>query len=43
MINVVEFFKNLPKKTCSKCGKAIKEEQSECYINNCENCRNKEN
>ncbi|HZG73992.1 MAG TPA: protein YhfH [Chondromyces sp.] len=35
--NIVEFFKNLPAKECSKCGDHI-EEQHECYGNTCSNC-----
>ncbi|WP_343795349.1 protein YhfH [Bacillus carboniphilus] len=35
--NVLEFFRNLPKKQCHECGNAI-EEQHECYGNVCENC-----
>ncbi|QTD41147.1 protein YhfH [Sporosarcina sp. Te-1] len=35
--NVVEFFKNLPPKTCMACGEEI-EEQHECYSNTCEEC-----
>ncbi|WP_335870162.1 protein YhfH [Bacillus sp. 2205SS5-2] len=37
LINVVDFFKNLPAKQCSNCGETI-EEQHECYGNQCENC-----
>ncbi|WP_069202997.1 protein YhfH [Bacillus testis] len=33
----VEFFKNLPPKKCTECGKAI-EEQHECYGNTCDQC-----
>ncbi|MEI5906472.1 protein YhfH [Bacillus spongiae] len=39
LTNVVDFFKNLPAKKCSKCGEKI-EEQHECYGNHCENCLN---
>ncbi|WP_082798910.1 protein YhfH [Metasolibacillus sp. FSL H7-0170] len=35
--NVVEFFRNLPEKTCVQCGNKM-EEQSECYSHSCENC-----
>lgn len=35
--NVIEFFKNLPAKTCAECGKEI-EEQHECYSNKCDEC-----
>lgn len=38
--NVVEFFKNLPKKSCVKCGSTM-EEQSECYSHHCEDCLSK--
>ncbi|WP_064965379.1 protein YhfH [Ornithinibacillus contaminans] len=35
--NVLEFFRTLPKKTCQQCGQEINE-QSDCYINICEEC-----
>ncbi|KAF0818020.1 YhfH family protein [Cytobacillus firmus] len=35
--NIMEFFRNLPAKQCSECGKSI-EEQHECYGNKCEKC-----
>ncbi|WP_100330549.1 protein YhfH [Bacillus xiapuensis] len=35
--NIVDFFKNLPAKQCSKCGSYI-DEQHECYSNFCEEC-----
>ncbi|TQR19032.1 protein YhfH [Psychrobacillus vulpis] len=35
--NVIEFFRNLPKKKCDKCGEPI-EEQHECYGNHCDKC-----
>jgi len=35
--NVLEFFKNLPAKTCVTCGTEIIE-QHECYINKCDKC-----
>ncbi|WP_010093682.1 protein YhfH [Ornithinibacillus scapharcae] len=37
MLNVLEFFRNLPKKKCQKCGQDILE-QADCYINICEEC-----
>ncbi|WP_076558744.1 protein YhfH [Salimicrobium flavidum] len=37
MMNVVEFFRNLPKKQCSKCGSVI-QEQADCYGNTCQEC-----
>ncbi|WP_114352914.1 protein YhfH [Saliterribacillus persicus] len=37
MINVIEFFRNLPKKKCAKCGGNITE-QADCYNNVCDNC-----
>jgi hypothetical protein len=33
--NIIEFFKNLPAKVCTSCGKEI-EEQHECYGNQCD-------
>lgn len=42
MQEVVEFFKNLPEKTCQECGTVIKEEQCECYVTTCEKCSKKE-
>lgn len=35
--NIVEFFRNLPAKTCTECGDSVAE-QHECYSNKCENC-----
>ncbi|MDQ0214774.1 NADH pyrophosphatase NudC (nudix superfamily) [Oikeobacillus pervagus] len=35
--SIVDFFKNLPAKKCSKCGKQM-EEQHECYGTVCNNC-----
>lgn len=35
--NALEFFRNLPPKTCTECGDVI-EEQHECYGNKCEKC-----
>ena len=37
LVNVIEFFKNLPAKTCTTCGDEIAE-QHECYHNECEKC-----
>ncbi|MBP2004109.1 MULTISPECIES: protein YhfH [Halobacillus] len=37
MMNVIEFFRNLPKKQCTKCGHAI-QEQADCYGNVCDEC-----
>nr|WP_198134439.1 protein YhfH [Pontibacillus litoralis] len=37
MMNVMEFFKSLPKKKCTKCNNAI-QEQADCYGNICEEC-----
>ncbi|WP_144512208.1 protein YhfH [Bacillus sp. FJAT-22090] len=37
--NVIEFFRNLPEKTCATCGETI-EEQHECYGNQCDKCNN---
>ncbi|QPC46008.1 protein YhfH [Mangrovibacillus cuniculi] len=37
LTNVMEFFRELPKKTCTKCGEHI-EEQHECYGNVCDHC-----
>lgn len=36
--NVVEFYKNLPPKTCVTCGEEM-EEQHECYSTTCEECK----
>ena len=35
--NVVEFFRNLPAKVCTDCGKAMSE-QHECYGSKCDSC-----
>ena len=35
--SIVEFFKNLPAKKCTDCGKTI-EEQADCYGNTCDQC-----
>nr|WP_064971740.1 protein YhfH [Ornithinibacillus californiensis] len=37
MKSVLEFFRNLPKRKCQKCGLDINE-QADCYINICEEC-----
>ncbi|MGD6801521.1 YhfH family protein [Rossellomorea vietnamensis] len=37
LTNVVEFFRNLPKKQCVQCGENI-DEQHECYGNHCDGC-----
>lgn len=37
LIKMTEFFKNLPSKKCSDCGKKI-EEQHESYVNTCSEC-----
>lgn len=37
MFNVIEFFRNLPKKMCAHCGEEIIE-QADCYKNICEQC-----
>jgi len=39
--NVLEFFRNLPPKTCCDC-KEIMTEQSESYLMQCDKCQNKE-
>ncbi|MCP8615525.1 protein YhfH [Salirhabdus salicampi] len=35
--SVMEFFRNLPTKSCTKCGERI-EEKADCYGNICDNC-----
>jgi predicted RNA-binding Zn-ribbon protein involved in translation (DUF1610 family) len=35
--NVIDFFKNLPAKVCTTCGKKI-EDQHKYYGNKCDNC-----
>lgn len=35
--NVIEFFKNIPPKTCTNCGDKIAE-QHECYGTKCDKC-----
>jgi len=37
MMNILEFFRNLPNKNCSKCGESF-EAQADCYGNICEKC-----
>ncbi|WP_407271647.1 protein YhfH [Radiobacillus sp. PE A8.2] len=37
MLSIVEFFRNLPPKKCSKCGNMI-DEKADCYSNVCDNC-----
>ncbi|WP_074433009.1 protein YhfH [Neobacillus dielmonensis] len=37
LLSPVEFFRNLPKKECPKCGQVM-EEQAESYIMECEGC-----
>ncbi len=37
----MEFFRNLPAKTCSNCGREI-DEQHEAYHNKCEDCTHEE-
>jgi len=37
LINVIEFFRNLPKKKCTDCGHDMAE-QADCYGNRCEKC-----
>ncbi|UOR13188.1 protein YhfH [Halobacillus amylolyticus] len=37
MMNVLEFFRNLPKKQCASCGNVI-QEQADCYGNLCDEC-----
>ena len=37
MINVIEFFRNLPKKKCSQCGNEM-HEKADCYGNLCDEC-----
>ncbi|HLR74757.1 MAG TPA: protein YhfH [Virgibacillus sp.] len=37
MINVLEFFKMLPKKKCRECGVDM-DELADCYINLCDEC-----
>jgi len=37
MKNVIEFFRNLPKKKCHMCGNEINE-KADCYTNICDEC-----
>lgn len=37
LVNIIEFFKNLPAKSCVACGDEISE-QHECYTNKCDKC-----
>lgn len=37
MVNVIDFFKNLPKKHCQQCGVEMVE-QADCYGNTCPEC-----
>lgn len=37
MMNIIEFFRNLPKKYCSHCGIAMNE-KADCYGNICDDC-----
>lgn len=37
MNNVVEFFRNLPKKKCHSCGQTM-HEKADCYGNLCDEC-----
>lgn len=37
MVNVIEFFRNLPKKHCQQCGVEMVE-QADCYGNLCPEC-----
>lgn len=37
----MEFFRNLPTKTCAHCGKEI-DEQHEAYHNKCDDCVHEE-
>lgn len=37
LVNVIEFFKNLPAKMCGSCGDEIVE-QHDCYTNKCDEC-----
>lgn len=37
LINVIEFFKNLPAKMCVTCSEEIAE-QHDCYSNKCDKC-----
>jgi len=37
LVNVIEFFRNLPKKKCTHCGFEMIE-QADCYSNLCDEC-----
>lgn len=37
MINVIEFFRNLPSKKCYNCGNTM-HEKADCYGNLCDEC-----
>jgi len=37
MINVIEFFRNLPEKICHHCGHPMFE-KADCYGNICDEC-----
>ncbi|WP_163537118.1 protein YhfH [Gracilibacillus sp. YIM 98692] len=37
MISIVEFFRNIPRKKCIKCGHTMTE-QADCYHNVCDTC-----
>lgn len=37
MMSVIEFFRNLPSKTCRSCGAEISE-KADCYMNICDEC-----
>jgi ribosomal protein L37AE/L43A len=40
LISPVEFFRNLPKKECPKCGQQM-QEQAESYLMECDHCSSK--
>ena len=37
LVNVIEFFKNLPAKICANCKEEFSE-QHDCYTNKCNKC-----
>jgi len=37
MKNIVEFYRNLPKKRCQECNQVINE-KADCYSNICDEC-----
>ncbi|WP_084040689.1 protein YhfH [Gracilibacillus boraciitolerans] len=37
MINILEFYRNIPRKKCKKCGNEIVE-KADCYQNICDHC-----